>query len=39
MKNIKKLFIVLMMVVLFTTGCTHTFQDKKTEKVYTENKK
>ncbi len=37
MKNIKKLFIVLMMVVLFTTGCTHTFQDKKTEKVYTEN--
>ncbi len=37
MKNLKKMLVVFSMIIILTTGCTHSFTDKKTEKVYTEN--
>lgn len=37
MKKTKKVIILLLMICMLTTGCTKTFQDKDTEKVYTEN--
>lgn len=37
MKKTKKIIILILMTCILTTGCTKTFQDKDTEKVYTEN--
>lgn len=37
MKKTKKIIILILMTCMLTTGCTKTFQDKDTEKVYTEN--
>jgi len=37
MKNIKKIAVILVTIVLLTTGCTKNFKDEKTNKVYTEN--
>ena len=35
--NSKKLLLILMMSVILLTGCTKSFKDEKTNKVYTEN--
>lgn len=37
MKNVKKIFIITMMTLVLTTGCTKSFRDEDTKKVYTEN--
>lgn len=37
MKKIKKIFIILSVTLLLTTGCTKSFRDKETKDVYTEN--
>ncbi len=37
MKNVKKVIIVLLLATLLTTGCTRSFKDEETEKIYTEN--
>lgn len=37
MKNIKKTAVILLMIIFLTTGCTKSFKDEKTNKVYTEN--
>lgn len=37
MKNVKKIFIIIMMTLVLTTGCTKSFRDEDTKKVYTEN--
>ena len=37
MRKSKKLVIILLLTLILTTGCTHTFQDKETKKAYTEN--
>ena len=35
--NSKKVLLILMMSVMLLTGCTKSFKDEKTNKVYTEN--
>lgn len=37
MKNVKKILIIIMMTLVLTTGCTKSFRDEDTKKVYTEN--
>ena len=37
MNNLKKTSIILMTIILLTTGCAHQFKDEDTNKVYTEN--
>ncbi len=37
MKKIKKILIILSITVLLTTGCTKSFKDEETKKMYTEN--
>lgn len=37
MKQTKKIVIILVMILMLTTGCTKSFKDEKTNKVYTEN--
>ena len=37
MKKTNKVVILLIAVLLLTTGCTKTFRDESTEKIYTEN--
>lgn len=37
MKQIKKVVIILVMILMLTTGCTKSFKDEDTNKVYTEN--
>jgi len=37
MNNLKKTSIILMTILLLTTGCAHQFKDEDTNKVYTEN--
>ncbi len=37
MKKTKKVVILILLTCMLTTGCTKTFQDKETEKIYTEN--
>lgn len=37
MKQTKKIVIILVMILMLTTGCTKSFKDENTNKVYTEN--
>ncbi len=37
MKKTKKLVVLLTVVIMLTTGCTHSFKDEDTNKTYTEN--
>ena len=37
MKNIKKVLIIVLMTIVLTTGCTKSFRNEETKKVYTEN--
>lgn len=37
MKQTKKIVIILVMILMLTTGCTKSFKDETTNKVYTEN--
>ena len=37
MKNVKRILILLVMTVLLTSGCTRSFKDEDTNKIYTEN--
>ena len=37
MKNIKKIIIVVLLTLVLTTGCTKSFRNEETKKVYTEN--
>lgn len=37
MKNLKKFAVITLMLLFLTTGCTKSFKDEKTNKVYTEN--
>lgn len=37
MKNIKKVLIIVLMTMVLTTGCTKSFRNEETKKVYTEN--
>ena len=37
MNNLKKTSIIIITILLLTTGCAHQFKDEDTNKVYTEN--
>lgn len=37
MKNYKKIIVLVLLSMLLTTGCTKTFRDEKTTKIYTQN--
>jgi len=37
MKKTKKVVILILLTCMLTTGCTRTFQDEDTKKIYTEN--